>query len=201
MKLNLKNSLLNLMLFAGLAFQASAEDFSVDDNFRHGWHEVNVGSGVLFSNLVRKDNRPNIDYALGYAQVGFMVTEPVGDGPFRGSFEVAPEVFGAGIFQGPGSYVAGATLWLRYNFVPKGWRFVPYIQGGAGVTDIDIPHKYDGKDFNFNLEAAVGFHYFIQPRCSLNVEYRLQHISNADLWQKNIGVNTDGPVVGVSFFF
>jgi hypothetical protein len=114
---------------------------------------------------------------------------------------VLPEIFAADIYHGPGNYIAGATLWLRYNFVPEGWKFVPYIEGGGGGTSLDIPHNYDGKDFNFNLEAAVGFRYFIMPRCSLNAEYRFQHISNADLWDKNIGVNASGPSVGVSLFF
>ncbi len=138
---------------------------------------------------------------MGFAQAGFMVTEPKGSSIFRGSFELVPEIFGAGIHHGPGSYIAGATLWFRYNFVPEGWRFVPYFEGGGGGTSLDIPHHYDGKDFNFNLEAAVGFHYFIKPHLALNAEYRVQHISNADLWDHNVGVNASGPAVGVSYFF
>ena len=66
---------------------------------------------------------------------------------------------------------------------------------------MDIPHQYDGKDFNFNLDFGVGCRYFISRRCSLNAEYRLQHISNADLWDHNIGINATGAALGVSFFF
>jgi len=97
--------------------------------------------------------------------------------------------------------VASATFWLRYDFVPKGWRLVPYIQGGLGATVLDIPQNFDGKSFNFNLDAAVGARYFIRPNCALNVEYRFQHISNADIWMRNVGVNTSGPLAGISFFF
>jgi hypothetical protein len=181
--------------------QGTSTNSVLDDNFRPGWREASLGAGAFFSDLVRTHNRPNCDYGFGYAQAGYRVTEPEGDTWLRGSFEVAPEVFGAGIFHGPGNYVAGATLWLHYDFVPKGWRVTPYIAGGGGGTLLDIPHYYDGKDFNFNLDGAVGVRYFIRPKVSLNAEYRFQHISNADLWDHNVGVNTSGPMAGVSIFF
>jgi opacity protein-like surface antigen len=186
---------------------ASGDDSSdslgitLDDNFRRGWREVGFGGGTYFSNLDPAPNRPNSDYAIGYAQLGYMVTKPSGPGWLRGNFEVAPEVFGAGVFHGPGHYVAGGTLWFRYNFVPKRGRFSPFIELGGGGTAIDIPHNYDGKDFNFNLNVGAGVRYFITPRCSLNAEYRFQHISNANLWNHNIGLNTSGPMMGLSLFF
>jgi hypothetical protein len=206
MKRTVKNYSLKLLVIvaatAPLFAQAdSSSTYSVDDNFRFGWHEFTFGGASFYANVIRGSNRPNLDYAMGYAEAGFMVTEPKGDSFFRGSFELVPEIFGATIHQGPGSYIAGATLWFRYNFVPQDWKFVPYLELGGGGTTLDIPHNYDGKDFNFNLDAALGFHYFIAPRCALNAEYRFQHISNADLWDRNIGVNATGPAVGVSFFF
>ncbi len=173
----------------------------LDDSFRPGWRELGFGGSAYFSNIDRAANRPNSDYASGYAQFGYMVTEPAGNSWVRGNFEVAPEIFGAGVFHGPGHYVAGGTLWLRYNFIPKHGRFSPFVELGGGGTALDIPHNYDGKDFNFNLDAGVGVRYFIRPKLSLNAEYRFQHISNANLWNHNIGLNTSGPVLGLSFFF
>jgi opacity protein-like surface antigen len=180
---------------------SSAATGSVDDNFRLGWHEVGFGAGFYTSNVCRNSNRPNSDYSLGYAQAGYMVTEPAGKSWLRGNLEVAPEIFGAGIYHGPGSYIAGGTLWFRYNFIPQGSRLSPFIEAGGGGTVLDLPHNYDGKDFNFNLDAGAGLRYFITPKCSLNAEYRFQHISNADLWSHNIGLNASGPVVGISMFF
>lgn len=179
---------------------ASANDF-VDANFQRGWHEANVGAGVLFSNLKRDDKRPNIDYSVFYIQMAYTLTEPRGDAFYRGSLQFAPEISGAGIYHGPGSYVASATFWLRYDFVPKGWRVTPYIQGGVGASVLDIPQQYDGKSFNFNVDGSVGARYFIQPKCALNLEYRFQHISNANMWMHNVGVNTSGPMAGISWFF
>lgn len=176
--------------------------FSADDEFQSGWHEASVGSAVYITSVDRANNRPDINYASGFLQAAYTITSPgTSDGLFRGSLQLAPEVFGAGIFHGPGSYVAGGTIWLRYNFIRPGWRVVPYFQAGAGGTSLDIPHNYDGKDFNFNLDLGAGARYFINEHCSLNGEYRFQHISNADLWAHNIGVNTAGPSLSVSFFF
>lgn len=183
--------------------QSAAADnsFSLDENFRHGWHEATIGSAVYISDVVERFDHPDVNYWAGYAQLAYNVTSPGSDGPFRGSFQLAPEIFAAGIFHGQGSYVAGATLWFRYNFVQPGWRVVPYVALGGGGTSMDIPHKFDGKDFNFNLNATAGLRYFINQHWSLNAEYRFQHISNADLWNRNVGVNTMGPALGVSYFF
>ncbi|HZQ48297.1 MAG TPA: acyloxyacyl hydrolase, partial [Verrucomicrobiae bacterium] len=124
-----------------------------------------------------------------------------GGGLFRGNFEMAPEFFGSGIFEGTGTYIVGGTLWFRYNFVPRESRLVPYAQVGGGWVFMDIDHRYDGENFNFNLDAAVGLRYFLKPRLSVNLEYRVQHISNANLWQHNLGLNSQGPVLGVSWLF
>jgi opacity protein-like surface antigen len=212
MKINLKDVRLGFgMLLVLAACPAPAQTqppaisepqtLSIDDNFSTGWHEFQIGAGDYFSNIFRNYNRPKIDYAVGFAQAGYMVTQPGRDAWWRGNLEVAPELFGAGIYRGPGNYIAGATLWFRYNFVQRGCPLVPYLQFGGGGTVIDLPHEYDGKDFNFNLEAGIGLHYFIRPQVALNAEYRFQHISNADLWSHNIGANADGPMLGVSFFF
>src|SRR5580698_723786 len=103
----------------------STSSLSLDDNFATGWHEVQLGSGVYFSNIYSAPNRPKIDYAVGFAQAGYMITQPGEDTWYRGSLEVAPEIFGAGIYHGPGNYITGATLWFRYNFVQPGWKLVP----------------------------------------------------------------------------
>ena len=192
-----------LLALAAATTVASASDdsFSVDDNFRTGWHEGTVGSAVYFSNIVRRSDHPDISYWAGYAQVAYNVTSPGRDAWYRGSFQIAPEIFGAGIFHGPGSYVAGGSILFRYKFVQPGWRVVPFFEGGGGGTSLDIPHNFDGKDFNFNLDLGAGARYFVKKNLSINAEYRFQHISNANLWNRNVGVNVSGPALGVSFFF
>ena len=184
----------------GLSHLFTAENLSLDDNFHSGRFEPSVGAGVLFSPMITGKGRPTENYALGDAQVGYMVTDLWGEGFLRGNFELAVEAFGAGIFSGTGNYVAGGTLWFRYNFVPHDWRVLPYAQVGGGLTSMDIDHRYDGMNFNFNVDAALGARYFIEPRLAVNLEYRFQHISNADLGRHNIGINAEGPVLAVSWF-
>ena len=113
------------------------------------------------------------------------------------------EGFGSGIYEkrsAGGHYIAGGSLYLRYNFIQEGWRLVPYLEGGAGLTSMDINHDYDGMNFNFNLDLGAGARYFITHHCSVNLEALFQHISNADLGAHNIGLNSVGPRLSVSGF-
>ena len=213
MKKTLKNLLLPFTFGVALcAPQAYAQsdstntfltaDYSLEDRFHGGEHEVSTGAGVLFGPFLTTRGRPTVDYAFGNAQLGFMINDVCGGGILRGNFEVVPEAFGSGIFGGhTGTYIAGGTVWFRYNFVQPRARIIPYFQLGGGWTFMDIDHRYDGENYNFNLGATAGLRYFIKPQVSINLEYRYQHISNADLWQHNLGLNSDGPVLGVSWFF
>jgi hypothetical protein len=85
--------------------------------------------------------------------------------------------------------------------VPPQWKVVPFFQLGAGISFSDIDHKIFGQAFSFNLDAGTGVRYFIDPRCSLNAEYRFQHISNADTANNNLGINAQGAVLSVSWYF
>lgn len=180
---------------------ASSGTFSLDDHFHTGRREASFGVGTLFSPMIVTANRPTVDYSFAYGQLGFMVTDLAGKGPLRGNLELAPEFFGAGIYENTGHYIVGGTLWIRYNFVQKGWRLVPYLQAGGGSVYTDMSHRYDGMNYNFNVDAAAGLRYFVSRRCSLDLEYRFQHISNADLGRHNLGTNAQGPVLGLSWVF
>lgn len=177
----------------------TAPGFSLEDAFHGGRNELSLNTGVMFSPFISTAHRPTVDYVFGAVQYGFMLNDVAGSGPLRGNFELAPEAFGAGIYENTGHYIAGGTLYLRYNFVPRASRIVPYFQVGGGWTFMDIDHRYDGKNFNFNVDGSAGLRYFIKPRVSLNLEYRFQHISNANLWEHNIGLNSQGPVLGISW--
>ncbi len=182
--------------------ERQAADFEAFDSpFSKGQFEGALTSGVLFSPFVAKGNRPTINYSITEVQLGYMLTDAKGAGWWRGNFEVLAEGFGSGIFEGPGSFIAGATFWGRYNFVQPGWRLVPFLQAGAGLTSTDIPHSIVGQPFQFNLELGAGTRYFFNPNWALNLEFRYQHISNANTGVHNLGINAAGPILGVSYFF
>ncbi|HET9804079.1 MAG TPA: acyloxyacyl hydrolase [Candidatus Acidoferrum sp.] len=169
--------------------------------FSPGSWEGSVDAGVLFSPVIATYQRPTINYTITSLQVGRMLSEVKGSGWLRGNFEFAGEGFGSAIFQGPGGYIAGVTLWARYNFVQRDWRFIPYVQAGAGLTATDINRGIVGQTFQFNLDIAAGTRYFLAQRWCLNLECRYQHVSNANTGKHNLGINAIGPLLGVSYFF
>jgi opacity protein-like surface antigen len=193
---------LNLRTTGNLrAGELTVPDVSLENYFKPRAWEGTAGAGVLFSPFIAAQNRPTLDYEVTEIQLGYMLTRVRGASFWRGNVEALASVFGGGIVAGRGNYVAGATAWLRYNFVPRAGHLVPFAQAGAGVTTTDLDRRIEGENFNFNLNLGVGARYFVSPRWSVNLEYRYQHISNDDLSSRNLGVNAHGPMVSVSHFF
>jgi opacity protein-like surface antigen len=189
---------------AGAPAAASASTVTsspLENHFQSGVYEASAGCAILFSPFVATDNRPTVNYQLTELTLGYMLTPVRGSRFWRGNFEVAGSAFGGPIFEGQGSYVAGIAVWGRYNFVPRSGHFVPFLQVGMGLTETDVDRRLEGQNFNFNLNAGLGTRYFISPNWSVNAEYRYQHISNANLSSRNVGVNADGPVLSLSYFF
>jgi hypothetical protein len=110
---------------------------------------------------------------------GVNYTENVGGGTFTG-FSITPVIF-------------------RWNFTPGERRFTPWIQAAGGFIytthkfppDILVPKGTPGGTsvFNFSPQGGVGFHYFTQPRRSIDFGLNAVHISSASLGDKNPGVN------------
>lgn len=169
--------------------------------FDRGSLELQVLGGAFFS----INHSPDFNYAIGTVRLGCMLYSPKGEGCLRGNTELLLEVFGGGIFEGPGSGLVGGTLLLRYNFVQPEAAVVPYLQIGAGglYSDAadDETQRLIGSDFEFNLQASIGVRWFCTPRCALTLEGGYRHISNADTADRNVGVDSIGGMIGVSYFF
>jgi len=196
--------LLNLTAYESLRAaepEPAMPQASVESSFDRGALEGTLNDGILFSPFLATQGRPTLNYELTELQLGYMLTPVRGACFWRGNVELVGSVFDGFIVEGRGTYVAGATVWLRYNFVPVDSRLVPFVQAGAGVCGTDLDRRLEGEDFNFNLNLGAGARYFITPKWSVNVEYRYQHISNANLSSRNVGVNADGPMVSVSHYF
>ena len=180
----------------------STEVWAPEDHFQSGRFEAAVINGFYFSPFIATHNRPTIDYTYSGIQLGYMLGDVKGDGWRRGNFEVAGEAFGSAIVQGDGSFITGGTLWLRYNFVPQRTaKLIPFAEAGAGAVSTDISHDIVGQPFNFNLDMGLGARYFVSRNWALSLEYRFQHISNANTGNHNLGINSNGPFLGVSYFF
>jgi hypothetical protein len=175
------------------------------DVFAKGSKEFQSVAG-LFYFFDRGDNDgPSIDLAVASLRLGTMLSNPHGSGFFAGNYELLAEVFGGGIFQGPGNVEAGATLFLRYNFIQPQARVIPYMQiGGGGVyTDISETgsHGLVSLPVEFNLQGTGGLRFMLNQRCSFILEAGYRHISNAAIELPNRGVDSVGGDLGFGFFF
>ncbi len=184
------------------AFRTSSKEVPLRDSvFDKGSREFQALTGAFVS----INHAPELDYAIGTLRVGWMLNTPQGEGFFRGNAEFLLEAFGAGIYEGPGSFLAGGTLLLRYNFVQPEARLVPYVQIGAGglYSDAyqDESQRLIGSAFEFNLQGSVGVRWFLSERCALAIEGGYRHISNANLADRNTGVDSIGAQIGFSYFF
>lgn len=172
----------------------------IGSGFRKGLFQaggtVAAGFGIkVFSGTLAHD------LALASVNFGWVFTDVMASNKwFGGNLELLVELFGGGQFKPNDRYFIGLTPLLRYNFA-TGSRWVPFVDAGAGVSSTNI----DGPDltgnFQFNIQAGVGTHYFLSDRTALTVQYRWLHFSNADIRTPNHGTNTQMFHIGVSWFF
>ena len=144
------------------------------------------------------------DFALLSASYGHMLGGVVGgDHWWRGNFEWRAELFG-GFQYHPADDVngwfVGLTPHLRYNFA-TGTRWVPFVDGGAGVTAMGIGPPDVSGTFEFNSQASAGVRWFLRDDMALTTEARYTHYSCAGIHQPNSGINNITFLFGVSWFF
>lgn len=139
-------------------------------------------------------------YFLG--QVGQVLTEEIGSGGwFGGNVEIFIEPMAAYYWEPFDASAFGATLNFKYNFLDFG-RWMPFWEGGAGGlwTDLAPDIEEQSTKWNFILQTGIGTSYFVNPNMALTTGLRFHHISNANLGDRNTGINAWQVNVGVSFF-
>jgi opacity protein-like surface antigen len=139
--------------------------------------------------------------ALTSLSYGHMLGPIVGDNHwYRGNPEWRVELFGGMQFSPDDDWLVGLTPHLRYNFA-TGTRWIPFLDGGAGVTATGIGPPDLGNIFEFNLQVGAGVHCFVRDNLALTVEARYIHLSCAGISQPNEGVNGAIGMVGLTWFF
>ena len=106
------------------------------------------------------------------------------------------------VFDQPGDDAVGLNLSaiLRWHFVREAdWSL--YIDGGAGIlgTTNDVPRR--GSSFNFTPQVGGGTTIRLNDEQRLMVGLRWHHISNADLFSGNPGLDTIFGYVGLNLPF
>ena len=89
---------------------------------------------------------------------------------------------------------------LRVYFNPGGaWR--PFLEGGIGPSYNTMDIGELGTGFNFLSYGGLGLRLGLAPRTGLELGYRLRHLSNAGLDERNHGVTSHQCQVGLSWEF
>ena len=96
------------------------------------------------------------------------------------------------------------ALLLRWHFwISHDQRWSIYADAGAGIlfTGNDVPPS--GSSFNFTPQAGMGFSMLLDEHCDarLLAGMRWYHVSNANTYEDNPGLNTLMVYAGVNFPF
>jgi hypothetical protein len=162
---------------------------------KKGTKEIGIGSGFASS---FEGNR-NIDMVPLNIRYGVVLTDPIGPSILKGNFEILGEARYDYIVE-QGGYGFGLSALFRYNFLISDC-FKPFFQLGIGVYNTNLSMKDFPNDFNFLSQTGVGFNVFISPKVALQVDYGVQHLSNASLYKHNGGLSSWKGGLGIAYFF
>ncbi|MDZ4788743.1 MAG: acyloxyacyl hydrolase [Blastochloris sp.] len=162
-------------------------------------------TGALFSTDAVGPDIPSYNYSQTNLRLGWMLNTPSGEGALSGNFEALVDLSTSFLFEGSGTVFVGPTALIRYNFVQPNWKVIPYIQGGVGIvyTDAyqDDSQNAIGQAIEFTPQASVGLKYLVNDEWSIDLEAMFHHISNANLAERNAGINSLGGFLGATYFF
>jgi lipid A 3-O-deacylase len=172
----------------------------VGDGFREDTFQAGFALGAGF-NIKGVGGKRSHDLAVASANLGWIFSDVMGKNEwYQGNWELAGELFAGAQYSSRERSVGGCTGLIRYNFA-TGSRWVPFIEGGAGVCGTDIGRPDLSTTFEFNDQTGAGVHYFFRDNRSLTLQYRFVHFSNAGIVEPNHGFNTQLFMVGMNWFF
>jgi len=179
---------------------ASIWQDGVGQGFLSTTHTLSVEAGVGVGMAAFGSTQAH-DLALISLAYGHMLGPVLGEGHwYRGNFEWRVELFGGGQYSRSSEWLVGLTPHLRYNFA-TGTRWIPFMDGGAGVTATSIGHPDLGGTFEFNLQPGVGMHWFVRDNLALTGEVKYMHMSCAGIDKPNLGLNDVIGMIGLTWFF
>jgi opacity protein-like surface antigen len=197
-KTHCQHLILILIVFAALAPSAFAQQqYHADFNhFNHHW-TVMGGYGVSHKGLGATDTKvETIDIILRY---GRFLTGELGSSWYKGRHEILIEVPFRTVVHPETAIMTGINFLAAWNFT-AGDSIIPYIMAGGGpvYTNLDIPGL--GAELNYSYQGGLGLHYFVGNNRSINVNYRLHHMSNAGTADPNEPLNSSRILIGITFF-
>ncbi len=173
--------------------------------YRDGRTSLQCVSGVLFSPWDFVSRTEVMDYAQTNIRIGRMLNSPSNADSFlRGNLEALLELTNSIIYKGAGTYMGGITALIRYNFVQQDAKVIPYLQGGIGIIYTDAYQDSEsgiGQAFEFTPQVSLGLRCLLDNSWSIDAEAMFHHISNANLANRNRGINAVGGFVGFTYYY
>ena len=202
-------------IFCCHAHAAEAEDLGSSSSpgitgdllYHKGRISLQFMAGVLFAHrYLVQTHRQDLKYVQTNLRFGWMLSTPSEkEWILRGNFEALFEATYSRITDGFGNYLYGITALIRYNFVRRDAKLMPYFQMGAGLirTDAykDVTQKLIGQSIELTPQGSVGLRYLLGRNWSFDAELMFHHTSNAGLDERNIGVISFGGFAGFTYFF
>ncbi|MFH1059667.1 MAG: acyloxyacyl hydrolase [Pseudomonadota bacterium] len=131
--------------------------------------------------------------------LGFHLATPLHSGQWL-RLDLELEVDVGGFANHDTGHEASLLPGLRVYLNPAG-SWLPYLEGGFGVTYNDLGINELGTGFNFLSYAGLGLRLPLTGSTSLDLGYRLRHISNAGLDENNHGVTSHQAQAGLVWRF
>ncbi len=196
-------SVLTIVMLCASGSVASAQSsFEAHDVLRKG--AVELGGAVGYAQgttAIGAGPSANRSAVFVMPRVGMVLTDPLGKSWWQGNIELLLEPVFARFTKPYAAEAAGGSFVLKYNFLSFG-RWMPFWDAGAGMIWTNLAPRIpeQSTQFEFVLETGPGVHYFVTDRITWTMGVRYHHISNANLGDRNTGINGVLPYVGVSFF-
>jgi len=189
-----------LWIDGGVAVAESS--FEARDVVTRGTIEAGVATGfVQGTTAIGAGSSANRSAVLVLPRVGMVLTDPLGTGWWQGNVELLVEPLFARFTKPFAAEAAGGSFVVKYNFLSFG-RWMPFWHAGAGMIWTNLAPRIPEQStpFEFVLETGPGAHYFVTDRITWTMGVRFHHISNANLGERNTGINAVLPYVGFSVF-
>ena len=173
---------------------------AVGEGFQRGAQSLAVQFGAA-AGLAAFGSEQAHDLALASISYGRVVGPLYGeDRWFRGNLETRLELFGGAQFSPGRAWLVGLSPHLRYIFA-TGTHWMPFVDGGLGVSATSIGLPDLSSIFQFNLQGGGGCHWFLRDDLALTIEARYLHVSSAGISRPNQGVNSVMGMLGLTWFF
>ncbi|MBU2552394.1 MAG: acyloxyacyl hydrolase [Proteobacteria bacterium] len=98
------------------------------------------------------------------------------------------------------NYELGFSPTFRFHYgFEESWS--PYLEASVGIlyTDLDTPEQ--GTEVNYDVHVGGGLNFRIRQDLYLTAGYRLRHISNAGMSDRNKGIDYNQLIFGLSYYY